>query len=230
MLCRLAIVGLSLLLLTLPALGQTEGPATEPTTLPSAPLDQTTPRGTLKLYFTAGANSDGDAIASLLLAGDFAEEHMIAALAAARNCDRQLTEAMMKRFPDQWKVDPRAQANKELPGVYQAIDRADERISGDIATIQAAGAKSPLTLRRVGQKWFIPLGSIIGSPGPEALEQRAHQIMIQVQVMRGAITDVNAGKFATQDAAVADIKQRMITTALADHQAHAATQPTTQPQ
>jgi hypothetical protein len=228
-----SIVGLSLLSPSRPALAQTPEPAPVPDPTPAtapvavAPLDQTSPRGTMKLYFTAGAHSDGDALGSLLLASNFPEEHMIAALVAARNCDRDLTAALMKKYPDNWKVDPRVEAEKQLPAVYNTIDQSDQEISGNIATLQAPGAKSPLTFRLVAGKWFIPLASIIGSPPPEELEQRSHQIMIQANTMRSAIDDVNAGKYATQDAATSDIKKRMMEAALADHQA--ATQPATQP-
>ena len=44
--------------------------------------------------------------------------------------------------------------------------------------------------------------------------------------MQSAATDVTAGKYATQDLAVQDIKQRMYTAALDDHAA--STQPLNQ--
>jgi hypothetical protein len=218
------------LILPLLLLSASSAPAqtTAPATTPSAALDQTTPRGTLKLFFTADARSDGDAMRPLLAPANPAEAHMIDAMADKKNADRALTNALKAKFPDQWKTDPRQQAENELPMVYTAIDQSDQTIDHDTATLKAGGGQGPpMTLKQTDGKWRIPLAALVQVLDPNKLEKGAHQIEIQVQVMHTAAIDVSAGKYASQDLAIADIKQKMFDAALADHSA--ATKPAAQP-
>jgi len=191
-------------------------------------LDSSTPRGALKLFFTAEVGEDGDALKHLLAAENPAQEHLIAAVAAQKNADRALTDALYAKFPDQWKADPRKAALAVLPAIYQNIDKADQQINGDTATVHAAGSdQPPVTLKRVKGQWRIPLAVISTNVDPADVDKRAHQVEIQAGVMRQAASDVSAGKYATKDEAIQDVKQRMYTAALADHVA--STQATTRP-
>jgi hypothetical protein len=201
--------------------------STQPSTQPAAALDQTTPKGTLKLFFTADAHSDGGALRPLLLAETPAQTHMADAMTAKRDADRALTHALMVKFPDRWPADPLAQANSELPLVYDKIDQSGQEIAGDTATVHAGGEQAvPITLKRIDGKWLIPLGTLLQVVDADQLETNAHQIQIQVKVMLAAADDVKAGKYADMDKAVEDIKQRIFTASVDDH---AATQPATQP-
>ncbi|HUB26265.1 MAG TPA: hypothetical protein VL992_12620 [Tepidisphaeraceae bacterium] len=196
-------------------------------TNPSTP-DSTTPRGVLKLFFSADARGDGDAIEALLLAEHPGEQDLIVAIGDQKDADRDLTGALIARFPDQWKSDPRQQAVADLPQIFARIDQAKQQIDGDTATLQASDADStPFTLRRVDGHWRIPLAVLSNGGNAAELQNRAHQIEIQVNVMRQAAVDVKSGKYATQADAVEDVKRRIYTAALADH--IAATQAATQP-
>src|ERR1700679_3061790 len=96
--CAAALILSFVLLIQSNVFAQTTAPATQP----AAALDQTTPRGTLKLFFAANASSDGNAMKPLLLAGNPAEGHMIAAVCDKRDADRLLTDALRDKFPKEW--------------------------------------------------------------------------------------------------------------------------------
>jgi hypothetical protein len=202
-------------------------PASAQTTNPSPP-DSSSPRGVLKLFFSADARGDGDAMKALLVADSPSAQQLIDAIGDQKKADHDLTGALVARFPDQWKNDPRQAAVADLPQIFARIDQAQQHIDGDSATLQAAGAdSSPFTLKRVGGQWRIPLTVLSAGGNSDELQNRAHQIEIQVAVMRQAAIDVAAGKYASQSDAVEDIKRRIYTAALADHVA--ATQAATQP-
>jgi predicted NUDIX family NTP pyrophosphohydrolase len=219
------IIGL-LILVELPAIAQTTLPSTQP-----AAVDQSTPKGALKVFFRAEASSDGNALLTILLAENPAQKHMIAAMADKKNADRDLTAALSKQFPAQWPSDPRQTAMKDLPGIFDQIDLSEQTVGHDTAQVKAQNADSPpFTVRRVDGQWRIPLAVIMPTDDPAKLETDARQIEIQVGVMRQAAGDVAAGKYSTFDQAVQDIKQRMFTAALEDHDASkTATAPVTGP-
>jgi hypothetical protein len=206
------------------AFAQTTAPATQA----AAVLDQTTPRGTLKLFFEAYAARDGDAMKPLLYAANPAEVHMVAAKCDSFNADRALTDALQAKFPDPSHGDPRAQALADLPQIYQVVDNSTQVITGDTATLQKPDAQAvPLTFKLVDGRWVMPLEVLVQETDPEHLEANAHQIDVQVKVMRAAIADVAAGKYTDLNTAAQDVKERMFNAAVADHAAstQAATQP-----
>jgi hypothetical protein len=207
-----------------PALAQTAAPAT----LPSAAIDQSTPEGTLKLFFQAEARSDGQTLRDVLLPSNHAEEIIIDAIADKNDADRELTTALRAKFPDPTRPDPRDEAELQLPAIFQKIDQSDQQITGDTATLKAAGpGGQPFTLKRVDGKWRIPLDVLFANVSPDLLRDQAHQIELQVTIMRSGAADVTAGKYATAADAIADVKKEIFTAALADHAAatRAATRP-----
>jgi hypothetical protein len=210
--------------------GQDAPPAqpAAPASRPVAAIDQTTPEGALKLFFRSEAHSDGRALRDLMLASNPAEQQIVDAIADKTDADRQLTAALRVKFPDPSRLDPQDEAELRLPPVYEKIDQSDEQINGDTATLKAAGpGGQPFTLKRVDGKWRIPLAVLFQSVAPNLLRDQAHQIEIQVAVMRAATADVTAGKYASASEAIADVKQKIFNAAIADHAA--ATQAATQP-
>jgi hypothetical protein len=233
-------------LLIRPSFGQTTAPSSPAMTQPAGAadtaaavaLDQSTPRGVLKLFFLANARGDGNAIRALIVTENPAEEKMAAAMADKKNADRELTAALNARFPDPGKPDPgNADAapdaapdeQTQLAPVFAKIDASQQILDGDTATLSAATDTSgdtapPFTLKRVAGKWMIPLAALIQNVDADILLQQSHQIEIQVEVMRSAARDVTGGKYATKAAAIEDAKKRMFDAAVADHVA-AATRP-----
>jgi hypothetical protein len=200
---------------------------TAPSTAPSVAVDQSTPRGAIKVYFLANARGDGAALRGLLLGESPAQDHLIAAIADQKDADRVLTDAIAGKFPDEQNPDPRQAALGELPAIDAKIDGSGEQITGDTAAVNSGSGDRPFRLKRVDGKWRIPLEVLRQDVDPDKLEHAAHQIEIQVQAMRGGADDVAAGKYATRAEAVQGINQQMFSAALADHD---ATQPAAGPQ
>jgi hypothetical protein len=95
--------------------------------------------------------------------------------------------------------------------------------------LTAPGADKPFTLRRTEGKWRIPVSAMFPNVDPATLVGQAHQIEIQVTVMRAGAADVAAGKYASASEAIEDVKKRIFDAALADHKATSTTEPQTQP-
>ncbi len=202
------------------------------TTLPSSPLDQTTPRGTLKLFFLADSRSDGAALKPLVQTANPSEEKIVATMSAKKSADLELTTALATKFPDSTQPAPKLPTEADLAPVFEKIDEATQNITADTATLSASGETAPpFTLKKVGDKWMIPLSVLLPSVEPEVLAQQSHQIEIQINVMKAATTDVNGGKYATRAEAIEGIKKQIFDAAIADHAAAAgaATKPATQP-
>jgi len=218
-----------LLLITTFALAQSAPPATAPsiapTSQPAVPLDQSTPRGTMKLFFDSDARSDGSELKKILLGTTPAEKHVISAMADKTDADRELTDALIAKYPNPNRPDPRKEALVHLPEVLAKIDQSTEVITGDTATLTATDANArPFPLKRFDNNWCIPLNTFLSITDPDRLESSARAIDIQVQVMRDGARAIAAGKYPTEAEAVQDIKQKMVAAPLADHTA-AATQP-----
>lgn len=203
-------------------------PSTNPTTAPVVPADQTTPRGAVKMFFAANIRGDGPGLQSLLLGENPAEDGLIAAMGEQKTADHDLADALQAKFPQEMKVDPAKRADEQVALVGPQIDAADEHVEGDTATVSGRGGGKPFTLKRVDGRWRIPLSVLVRNADPEKLRKATHQIDIQVKVMRDAVADVNAGKYASIQEAQQGVKQKLFMEALADHQ-RSTSQPATQP-
>jgi hypothetical protein len=193
------------------ALAQT----TETTTAPVIAVDQMTPRGALKLYLTADARSDGEALRQVLIGDDEAQKAMILVIAGRKDADRKLTAALAAKFPEQWTTDPKAAADAALARELPAVDRVAEKIDRDTATLQGPGAADrPFTLRRIDGKWCIPLAVLKQDVDPATLERDRQAIGAEIQVMQTAGDDVAAGKYASLKEAVDAIKNQLLQAAL----------------
>ena len=210
------------LLLTSLAAGQSTAPSTQPVA-----ADQSTPRGTIKLLYSAEATSDGKVFRQVMLTTSSAQEKMADAIADKTDASREFQAALFKKFPEVWQnVDPDKKGIYDLPRVLDLIDHAIELIDGDTAKVQMMNSQAvPLTLKRSNGKWLLPMDVFVQGEQPDnTLEQNAHQIEIQVKAMRQGADDVLAGKYKSAGDAEQDVKQRMFTAALDDHAA--ATQQT----
>jgi|GEM_PF-5311549 len=203
------------LLLASLAAAQTTAPATQPIA-----VDQSTPRGTIKVFYSAEATSDGKVFRQVMLPTTPAQEKIADAIADKTDASREFTAALFKKFPENWQnIDPAKKGVDDLPRVLDMIDHSIELIDGETAKVQMLSSQAvPIALKRVNGKWFLPMDLFVQGDQPDAtLEQNAHQIEIQVKAMRQGTDDVLAGKYKTAGDAAQDVKQKMFTAALDDH-------------
>jgi hypothetical protein len=201
-------------------LAQTTMPATT-----QAGLDQSTPRGALKLFFECKARSDGDGMRQILLPSSPAQEQIVAALADQNNAARDLSQALETRFPQDGPT-PSELAERQLPPVFEKIDQSKLTIDGDDATLISPNPDAkPFMFHRKDGKWRIPLSALLTDVDSAKLMKQAHQIEVQVVVMRAGAADVNAGKFTSASEAIEDLKKQMYDAAMADRTAASTTNP-----
>ncbi len=214
---------------------QTTAPTSQPTTAPSTlpAADQTTPKGALRMLFTATDAGDAAAIRSVLYTASPLEEKMAATMAEMSSAMAVLQTAMRTSFgEDQTRAqigDPAAAARMR----DELLAKQTEQINGDHAVIKLEGMGNfkPVELKNDAGKWKVLIGKSLEKADPSMVEKQLDATGIQVKVIREVAADVSAGKFKN----VGDVKQAMdakVRQALMQYvqdQSKAATQPSTAP-
>lgn len=232
--CGMAACGLAILT-TAVSLAQTTAPATRsttaPTTLPAA--DQTTPKGALRMLFTATDDGDAAVIRSVLYTSTPLEEKMATTMADMSSAMATLQKAMRASFGEEQTRtqvgDPAAAARVR----DELLAKQTETIDGDHAVIrlESMGNFKPVELKNDAGKWKVLIGKSLEKADPAMVEKQLDATGIQVKVIRDIAADVSAGKFKI----LPDIKQAMdarVRQALMQYvqdQTKAATQPSTAP-
>jgi len=222
-------------IMTTAASAQTTAPAslptTTPTTLPAA--DQTTPKGALRMLFTATDAGDAAAIRSVLYTSTPLEEKMAGTMADMSSAMATLQKAMRTTFGEEQTRtqvgDPAAAARIR----DELLAKQTENIDGDHAVVKLEGMGNfkPVELKNDAGKWKVLIGKSLEKADPSMVEKQLDATGIQVKVIREVAADVSAGKFKN----VADVKQAMdakVRQALMQYvqdQSKAATQPSTAP-
>jgi hypothetical protein len=190
--------------------------ALAPTT---APVNQSTPKGALKLFSKALDSGDRNAILASL-AADSEQDHKVAAATAdLAEAVAQLRAATVKAFgPEKSRalgVDPTSQSD-----AAQRIDTAIETIEGDKATVRAADNEGPPTqlVRRDG-RWLMPVAELSKDVESADVDKNLADIAQQIKAMREIAAEVAAGKFKTAVDARQALDERIVGSAMPATQA-----------
>jgi hypothetical protein len=185
--------------------------AAPPTT---APVDQSTPKGALKLFSKALDEGDRKTILASLAADSDQDRKVAAATADLAEAMAQLRSATLKTFgPDKSRalgVDPTSATD-----AAQRIDTAIETIEGDKATVRAADNEGPPTqlIRRDG-KWLMPVAELSKDVESADVDKNLADIAQQIKVMREITTEVAAGKFKSAVDARQALDERIVGSAM----------------
>ncbi len=217
------------------AFAQSTMPATHPTATPATlPVaDQSTPKGALRMLFTATDTGDAAVIRSVLHSTNPLEEKMATTMAEMSSAMASLQKAIRTTLGEE---QARAQLGDPAAASHmrdELLARQTETIDGDHAVVKLEGMGNfkPVDLIKVDGKWKVLIGKSLEKADPVMVEKQLDATAIQVKVIREIAADVSAGKFKT----VADVKQVMdakVRQALMQYvqeQSKAATQPSTAP-
>jgi hypothetical protein len=176
-------------------------------------IDTSTPKGTVKGVY------------DLILAGDFDGMNKLFATPATDK-EKELFEngfsddmygpalsaALREKFPN----GSFPSADKMVAYLKDSVDKMDEKIEGDSCTLSVPAstrpsvsgpASQPITLKKVDGQWKIAIaeGRFLRLPPAQFRELTK----ARVATIRGLITDIRAGKFATYEEAQTAMRQRM---------------------
>jgi hypothetical protein len=165
-----------------------------PTTIP---IDQSTPRGALKVFSRALDAGDRKAIAASLAADSDQDKKIAAMTADLAEAAASLRKASIKAFGAEASrplgVDPAASAD-----AIARIDSSIESLDGDRATVRPADNEGPpMTLIKRDGQWLVPVSELSKDVKPADIERNLADIAAQIRVMHEIAAEVAAGKFAT---------------------------------
>jgi hypothetical protein len=207
--------------------GTAAAQSTQPTTVP---VDSSTPRGTLKLLATAMDAGDARAIHHVFHASSPIESRMVDAMS-----DMALALANLRRAATQaYGVDGvRALAGDreaQLADGLSKLDAAHESIDGDHAQVTTDDPESePVKLVRVDGRWKVPMSDLAPSVDPTIVEQRLTDLAVQINVINKTAREVEAGHYATPQAAGEALRSEMMKVAMQQAATTQSTQPAPAP-
>lgn len=199
--------------------------ATAPT---SAPVDQSTPRGALKLLARALEAGDRTVLLDLLHADSPGERKVAEATAGLAEATAELRRASVKAFGEQ-ASRPLGVDAAAVPEAMARVDASVEKIEGDKATVTSPAdpADSLVLVQRGDAKWRVPMSQISGAVDPADLDQNLRDSAEQTRLLKALAREVAAGKFKTAIEARQELDKRIIQSAMP--QGGPATMPATKP-
>lgn len=203
--------------------------AAEPATQPAVvAVDQSTPRGALKVLTTALDEGDVAGAQAVFLVDDPKHQPWLDQMLRLAKATALLRTESVRSFGEEGARGLVGDTRLATTVVLASLDRSTEEIDGETAVVRSEGnTEPPIGLRRVDGRWRVPLEEFIGKATPAELEPIAAQMATQSRVIESFCTDLAAGKFKTPDEAAQALQHRRVA-ARFDENAP-ATQPATSP-
>jgi hypothetical protein len=203
-----------------PATARAAAAATSPT---SAPVDQSTPKGALKMLARALETGDRKVLLELLDAGSPSERKIAEATAGLAEATAELRRASAKAFGET-AARPLGVDVAAVADAMARVDASVEKIDGDQATVTSTldPTDSMLLVQR-DRKWRVPMAQISGAINAADLEKNLHDTDEQVKLLKALAGEVAAGKYKTAIEARQELDRRIIQSAMP--QGAAATAP-----
>ena len=204
------------------AFAQTTRPATQPAA---------TPKDALKQLNVAMRDGDRERIRSLMDSRTPLESSMVDAMASMAEALAGLQRAASKAFGPEGAKDVTGDDGAHWADGLAKIDSAEVNLNGDVATVvyrspaaqtqpspppapadpkaipatnppPPAGERSePVSLRRVGGEWKLPVSQLSAGADRTALEQRLAELAVQTKLVREVTEEITAGKYDTAEKA-----------------------------
>ena len=198
-----------------PAPTSAKSPATRAVTAPtSAPVDQTTPKGTLKLLARALEAGDRKMLLDVLDSASPDERRIAEATAGLAEATAELRRASLKTFGE---IASRP-LGVDMAAVSEAMARVDastETIDGDKATVTSpSDPGDSLMLVQRDRKWRVPMAQISGAVNAADLDKNLHDSAEQAKLLKVLAGEVSAGKFKTAIEARSELDKRIIQSAM----------------
>ena len=196
--------------------------ATSPT---SAPVDQSTPKGALKVLARALEAGDRKTLLELLDAGSPSERKIAEATAGLAEATAELRRAAVQAYGET-ASRPLGVDAAAVPDAMARVDASVEKIDGNQATVTSTvDPTDAIRLVQRDAKWRVPMAQISGAAIDAAdLDKNLRDTAEHVKLLKGLAGEVSAGKYKTAMDARQELDKRIIQSAMP--QGAAATAPT----
>ncbi|MCS7033755.1 MAG: hypothetical protein NZ561_07140 [Phycisphaerae bacterium] len=209
-----------------------EAPPAEPSTPPApapvqvVPMDQSTPRGALKVMTQALEDGNAELARRVLLIESDEQERWAEAMLSLASAGAEVKRVSVARFGEEGAQAIVGDTAMAIAMAMGAIDRSTEELDGERAIVRSADSQeAPVELVRRDGLWRLPMKAIIGDADPEVLRETAQRMVRQVTAMRSFTADVSADKFASPGDAAQALQLRMVQAVFAPEGQSPATQP-----
>jgi len=194
--------------------------STTPTT---APVDQSTPKGALKMLARALEAGDRKVLLELLYADSPSERKIAEATAGLAEATAELRRAAVQAYGET-ASRPLGVDGAAVADAMARVDASVEKIDGNQATVTSMldPTDSMLLVQR-DAKWRVPMAQIGGAVDAADLDKNLHDTSEQVKLLKAIAGEVSAGKFKTAIEARQELDRRIIQSAMP--QGAAATAP-----
>jgi hypothetical protein len=206
-----------------PAKSTTARAAVASTSPTSAPVDQSTPKGALKVLARALEAGDRKVLLELLDADSASERKIAEATAGLAEATAELRRASVTAFGET-ASRPLGVDGAAVADAMARVDASVEKIDGDTATVTSTldPTDSMLLVQR-DRKWRVPMAQISGAINAADLDKNLHDTTEQVKLLKALAGEVAGGKYKTAIEARQELDRRIIQSAMP--QGAAATAP-----
>jgi hypothetical protein len=189
----------------------------------SAPVDQSTPKGALKMLARALESGDRTILLELLHADTPNERKIAEVTAGLAEATAELRRAAVKAYGEE-ASRPLGVDKAAVGDAMARVEASTETLDGDKATVTSPTDPSDsLLLVQRDAKWRVPMAQISGAVNAADLDKNLRDSAEQVKLLKGLAGEVAAGKFKTAIEARQELDKRIIESAMP--QGAAATAP-----
>ena len=180
-------------------------PASAPTTHPVT-ADPSTPLGAIKAYGDALPEGGEKAALNAYTWDNDKQKQAALALAKADVAAARLEKVTREKFGETVST---AVVHAMRRGVDADIEKAQEKIDGDTATIEWADGAEPTDMVKVDGKWKIPIADLISGDDDQSIKDATDSFNDMARELDRTVEEVRAGRYANAVLLERAVKQRM---------------------
>jgi hypothetical protein len=170
-----------------------------------APPDFSSPRLAAKSFYGAVESGDIATVRASMLAADDAQQKLVDAFTDVIAASLQMGSAARDKFGAAGDslgttVIPKEEAAR--------IDKAEEKIDGDDATLSVPGRPVPMKFRRVDNAWRLIVTDFAGAK-PDNIAAQTQLLQQLARILNQTSADISAGKFTAPEQAQAAFQDQM---------------------
>jgi len=193
------------------------------------------PRGTMKVLLNAITHGDAEGIRKVIFVASPIEQKMVDSLVARADATHRFQDAAIKQFGKEGAKALVGNSEAESAMAISRIDEMQESVQGESATISPQPGQGPgdaMKFKKVDGSWRVPASEFVAGQDVTAIEQGMDDMNFGAGLMNQYANDITSGKYETAEKAGEEIRKQMsvaLMKRMAEHQAGAASQPTTAP-
>jgi hypothetical protein len=193
-------------------------------------IDQSTPRGALKVLTRAMERGDADMMRQVLHADEPIEQRVADGMIAMAEGIGQLRRAAVERFGEEGARPLTGDPAAVKTAAFERIDAAEEIVENDRAVVRSPEDPRAVILHRIDGRWMVPVEELIRDASEQEVERRLGEMAVQTQVVRQMAVEVQAGQFTDAAAAAQALDARRIEAVFGRRDAETEPQPVTLPE